>query len=793
MTTIQEQIAQAKAAGYDDAAITKHLSGLPEYSGKVKTALDAGYQPSDILGYLAPMTVTAKRQNVQPEVTRGDLYRRELQRVAAPFAGLSKGVGNVMFGGQKLLGMNLEALGADETGKALIADAAKRKLEQEKFIAPYKEVAPGMTATGEFGGEVLTTAPAGGFIGKGVTAVGQAVPQVARFTAPLGTSIQSGGFRTGMATPTTIGGKIIEKGVQGAGGAVIGGTTAALLNAEDAGTGAGFGAAIPLVVPATMQKIASGVGKVVDMRKIPTQKAANILRESIGGDVDEVVNALRNAKPGVTPAQALADAGLNEPVAQALLQRAAEREPKFFTDLLKKQDVETANKLANLAGGTTETATRATLDNMKNALNAMTGPQRDAALNRANLGKAVTEYESRAGKLSKEAAAKVQEVRDLINAGNKAEAWAKLQVIKQGLPTSTARYTYADELAQKAFNEWSDKAASASLDLGQGAQFAGAAADTLRRNGVNPIQGSVLARQILGIADNPTFAGNDVVSTAVRRVADDIAAWTNSGGVIDAQALASIRKNSVNAAIRDLLKGEAPSVQRQTAASVMVQIKPFIDDTIEAAGGTGWKKYLANYTKGSQDIAARKLSAEARTLYRESPDLFVKLVELNSPEAVEKIMGKGNYNLALQLSEDAMETLAGAAKQITSRGEMAKQATAGEKALVDLMGEHTAVLKIPNWFDPRITTANKALDIVEKKVGKATLAKLTEAAKTAKGFDDLLNTLPASDRIKVLKAIKDPKVYTELKETGRKITGASAVGVNALSPKNEQNQNALAR
>ena len=59
MTTIQEQIAQAKAAGYDDAAITKHLSGLPEYSGKVKTALDAGYQPSDILDhYIIPALST---------------------------------------------------------------------------------------------------------------------------------------------------------------------------------------------------------------------------------------------------------------------------------------------------------------------------------------------------------------------------------------------------------------------------------------------------------------------------------------------------------------------------------------------------------------------------------------------------------------------------------------------------------------------------------------------------------------------------------------------------------------
>lgn len=76
MTTIQEQIAQAKAAGYDDAAITKHLSGLPEYSGKVKTALDAGYQPSDILGYLAPVTVTAKRENIQAEPPKPSLGKK---------------------------------------------------------------------------------------------------------------------------------------------------------------------------------------------------------------------------------------------------------------------------------------------------------------------------------------------------------------------------------------------------------------------------------------------------------------------------------------------------------------------------------------------------------------------------------------------------------------------------------------------------------------------------------------------------------------------------------------------
>jgi ribosomal protein S7 len=277
-----------------------------------------------------------------------------------------------------------------------------------------------------------------------------------------------------------------------------------------------------------------------------------------------------------------------------------------------------------------------------------------------------------------------------------------------------------------------------------------------------------------------------------------MAKWTSVDGIIPGEALDAIRKNSVNAAVRKLMAGADPTAQQQAAASVMANIKPLIIDAIENAGGTGYRQYLANYTKGSQNIAARKLSAEARKLYRDSPDLFVKLVEGNSPEAVEKIMGKGNYNLALELSQDALGALKTAATQVTTRGEIAKQATAGEKALVDLMSEHSSVLKIPNWFDPRITTANKALDIVEKKVGKATLKKLSEAAKNVDNFEQLLSTLPASERNAVLKAMKDPKVWEKLKDTDvpRAIT-SGAVNVvtpaaNNLAPA-QQNQNALAR
>jgi hypothetical protein len=63
MADIQSQISQARSAGYDDAAIAQHLGSMPDYSSKVKTALSAGYAPSDIISFRAPIT----RQNVGAE------------------------------------------------------------------------------------------------------------------------------------------------------------------------------------------------------------------------------------------------------------------------------------------------------------------------------------------------------------------------------------------------------------------------------------------------------------------------------------------------------------------------------------------------------------------------------------------------------------------------------------------------------------------------------------------------------------------------------------------------------
>ena len=350
-------------------------------------------------------------------------------------------------------------------------------------------------------------------------------------------------------------------------------------------------------------------------------------------------------------------------------------------------------------------------------------------------------------------------------------------MIKRGLPVGLSKYTYKNELAEKAFGEWSDKAAQASLDLGQGARFSQSAADALRNVGVKPLEGKKLSQSILQIAENPSFAGDDVLIGAVQGVADDIAKWTSNGGVIDARALDAIRKNSVNAAVQKLRPGIDATSQRNLASKVLTDIKPLLVNAIEDAGGTGYRKYLEDYSKGMQKIAERKLSAEALRLWKTNPDEFVRLVTNESPETVEKILGPGRYNIATELSDETISTLNQLAQKRLTQLSVSEQASEGQKALSELVKQQTSVFRFPSFLSFWASAGNKALSEFEKAVGKETIDLLTQAMKTPKGAADILGQLPATERNKVINALSDPSKWSS--KAG--LTGSAAVRETAKS------------
>jgi hypothetical protein len=509
--------------------------------------------------------------------------------------------------------------------------------------------------------------------------------------------------------------------------------------------------------------ITKGVNKLIDLGASSQLKAANIARSSLGNDLPQVLDTLKNAPANASVAEITAS--LENPTWQALIKEALDRDPQFLRKIRLFGEDESIKALSKLAGGSNAAEVRAVLDNAKNALNTMTTPQREGALNRANLGQAVADYEAQAGKLSTKAAAKVQEVRDLIKAGDVAEAYARLDLIKRGLPVGATKYTYSSELAEKAFGEWSDKAAQASLDLGQGARFAQSAADALRSVGIKPLQGNQLSKNILAIADNPSFAGDDVLLGAIKNVSDDVAKWTSSGGVIDARALDAIRKNSVNAAIAQLRPGIDASSQRNLASSVLSDIKPYLIDAIESAGGTGYRKYLQDYTVGMQKIAERKLSGEALRLWKTNKDEFVRLVQNESPEEVEKILGKGRYNIATELADSTMDVLKEQANKRLSQISVNQQISEGQSALTQLLKQQTSVMRLPSWFSFWASAGNKAISELEKSIGNKSMKILTESLKNPQSAADLLKTMPASEKQRITELLTNPSSLREMKKS----------------------------
>jgi len=316
MTTLAEirakypQYADMPDAALADAMHKKFYSDMPRADFDVKIGLKAAPPPSEI---------PAQRKE-----------RGFLETLGAPIQaaseGVISGVGNVMFGGQRLLGMGLEKVGpqgsnAEYYGRALQEDAARRLAESQGRVAPFKQEFPVSTGAGELAAEVGATFPVGGMIAAPLRMVPAA--------KPLAQAIRSGGFSTGKVLPkgTPAATRLADIGTRSTGGAITGGATAAVINPADTETGALIGGAVATAAPLTINLLAKGASKITDIRQMPNQLAAKIARESLGTpeQVDAARVALQKAQSeglNLTAPQALARSGLVAPSAQATMERA---------------------------------------------------------------------------------------------------------------------------------------------------------------------------------------------------------------------------------------------------------------------------------------------------------------------------------------------------------------------------------------------------------------------------------------------------------------------------------------
>ena len=165
----------------------------------------------------------------------------------------------------------------------------------------------------------------------------------------------------------------------------------------------------------------------------------------------------------------------------------------------------------------------------------------------------------------------------------------------------------------------------------------------------------------------------------------------------------------------------------------------------------------------------------ALDLYKNKPDEFIKLVEGDIPKSVEKIMGYGNFNLASELGEEALTALRGAAQTLKNAKEMTSQSSMAQDALRELLAENVSLMRLPSLISAKFAATNAAISILEKKIGKRVMDKLVSALRSGTGAADLLETLPAQDRMQVLQVLSDPRNYG-IPAGGLGVGAASATG-----------------
>ena len=586
-------------------------------------------------------------------------------------------------------------------------------------------------------------------------------------------------------------------------------TNALIRGVNELGEGAlyqgGGMAAIPILgkaiaaVPAAVGKGAGWVADLVGKRQ-PTLKAARLAQDAIksGGQSQvvnqEIKNALIAADNGLTAGQATA--GVNNPLWQALMSRGANVNPAPYTAKAATQAAQAEGQLAGLAGGATQTEARAAGDTMKQALRDELIPTLNIEMNAANTaGKLKPKLDAQAERFSQAAANKVADVRLGMGARAKGEPIARTTLIETGRPVGATKYTYLGGDLPAFGERIAAESAEASLPLGVAARTKQMMSDSLAAYGLKPLMASDVSSKFSGILSDPKIGSNDAVQISVKKVLSDIAKWTNKDGTIDAWAIEGIRKNSVNDAIRQYLPNADKSTQNALAAKVLKEIKPNFTKAIEDAGGTGYGEYLKKYSEGMNDINLRKLSAEALNLFKTNKQAFVNLVEGNTPDAVEKVMGAGNYDIAKQLSDEAMQTLKGVAKGVTTDKAVADQTAAGSLGLRNLLLNDMSVFRLPSYLSVATSSINKGLSILEQKLGKETMNVIAKAGEDPQKALALINTLPTAEKNRVLKILSDAPKYME-KGTS-KIADASKGWVaqeatNALAGDRRKSENQLA-
>lgn len=587
---------------------------------------------------------------------------------------------NVMSAGYRGVASLLDLVGQPDLAAKIREEEKVSRGRAMAQIEPRTQGRPIVAGAGEIGSNLMITAPVISGAGTALTRGGQAVssvaPRAGAVVQRVGAATKTGGLGAGRTAAQSAQlsktARAAQLAQRAAGGAVAGGVGAGVVG-EDIITGAEFGAGLP-VVGSVLKRLG---GKAVDLTKMPTLKAAQIIREALGKDVDaaRAAFAALPAQSKLLAEQVLIKAGIEPDTFFGLGKTVSEQiNPTPFRETLESQAAAREARLAAAAGGVTATEQRSATELGRSGVTEATGPARDAALARANVAGETVPQAERIATLARQRANEINAsgfVPRMRGLEERASEQARLMGDMPAIFPDMEGIQQTRGIAGAA-GDRANRAMEAQIGLRDTARDMEDIVADLAAEGMAPLRVGPIVGQLRSMAGAPGTRADDLQRGTLTNLANKLEGLANRDGVIDARDLYQIRKTGLNDIVDTLLGGRQPaSGTKERTASLLTSARQMIDDAIEGSGGAGWKDYLTRTRQGFETVNRQELAAKGAQLNKENPDELIALMAGERPQMVEDIMGAGTRQydiggmaladprryLAMKQSADELQTL----------------------------------------------------------------------------------------------------------------------------------------
>ena len=486
------------------------------------------------------------------------------------------------------------------------------------------------------------------------------------------------------------------------------------------GAGALFGGLVSTGIE-TASKVSSILKELA--QPLSEKGRTSVLREYLNGltgdKKQEIVAALKAPEElvkGVRPTAAEAVANIPEATSLAAYQQKVASNPAkgvAGSFAAREAEQEAARVAALQSVGQNETALQAA----QAQRTAMTAPMREDALAQANIAGQIMP------RLEDEIAAKFAQKTQAMQVGGKLGTTASQEASRlktqsfypvEGMPRVPSGYRPQEQYAQVEANLAGAREAGVEATIKQAQKdFRQMQLDSLSQNGFYPLESQPIISKIDTMLQSPGVGSSGLVQSTLGELRNKLASLTNpKTGVIDSRDLYTVRKE-IGTTIAKNAK-ETGNFDQNLIVKLDTNIKSYIDNAIESAGGTDWKKYLTTYQQASDKINQMQIGQALEKKLgtslgdKQRAGVFATAVE-NAAQTIKTSTGSSRYSkledvLTAPQIKSVNSVLADVQRKAQSEALAAKSGATG----VEHKGE------LPNFLSRTASITNTVLRVLKK-------------------------------------------------------------------------------